>query len=120
MVDYIELAVKAYAGFAEQVGNTGVQFEVNCDELENIATQIGKSADEFKMAYESIHNQLVNLKEMWVGVDSEEFAKVIPDMDGDIKKVYDQFISTKDKLTEASSTYKWVRDENRSRFYGAF
>ena len=98
----------------------GVKFKVDCDELNRIASQIGQSAEDFKGAYESINKQLNGLKSTWVGVDSNEFSKVIPNMDGDVKQVYDQFTSIKDKLYDATSRYSGAKSENISSFYSAF
>lgn len=90
----------------------GVYLRYDCDELSRISNKIATNADEFKNAYASIEQQFQGLRAFWEGDDANAFMNQIPDIDVDVDKLYEQFMSIKDKIDRATNDYRWAIDSN--------
>ena len=90
----------------------GVYLRYDCDELSRISNKITINADEFKNAYASIEQQFQGLRAIWEGDDANAFMNQIPDINVDVDKLYEQFMSIKEKIDRAAADYKWALESN--------
>ena len=90
----------------------GVYLRYDYDELKRISKKVETNADEFKNAYVSVENSFQSLRSFWEGDDANTFMNQIPDINVDVDKLYEQFMSIKDKIDRAAADYKWALESN--------